>query len=138
VNRAVRQYQTTQTDSVNQRRALIARYERALELVTAAEADFGAGRETEALERIAGARTALRELAQGLDHSAGGALAHNLCQLYDFCYRRLGDAAGTRQTRPLSEVAVLLEGLLDAWRQPFAKLSPGRRPINPQPPERSP
>ena len=139
MNRAVRQYHATQTASTNQRRAMLACYERALELVTGAEADLAAGREMEALERIGGARTALRELAQGLDHSAGGALAQNLHRLYDFCNRRLGDAAGTREARPLSEVAVLLEGLLDAWRQSFEKLNPSNRSNQGQlPEERSP
>jgi flagellar protein FliS len=114
---------------------LIGRYERALELVTAAETAFAAGREAQALEEIGRARTALRELAQGLDHAAGGALAENLHRLYDFCYRRLGEAAGIREARPLSEVAILLEGLLDAWRQSFAKVTSTYRAITQQLPE---
>jgi flagellin-specific chaperone FliS len=76
------------------------------------------------------------ELAGALDRAGGGALAENLDRLYEFSSRRLGEAAATREARPLAEVAVLLEGLLDAWRQAYEKFKPTTQ--HPSKQERSP
>jgi len=62
------------------------------------------------------------ELQSSLDHEAGGEIASNLAQLYQYMRARL-TAGNLRQSdSPLAEVASLLESLGDAWRA-IAKVS---------------
>jgi flagellar protein FliS len=56
------------------------------------------------------------ELQSSLDYEAGGEIAANLGQLYQYMRARL-TAGNLRQSNsPLAEVAGLLESLGDAWR----------------------
>jgi flagellar secretion chaperone FliS len=56
------------------------------------------------------------ELQSSLDHQAGGEIAANLGQLYQYMRAQL-TAGNLRQIdAPLAEVARLLESLSDAWR----------------------
>lgn len=130
VNRAVRRYQVTQSDDANQRRALLGRYERAIDFVRAAETALAAGRQAEATDRIGRAQAAVGELAGALDRADGGEVPQNLARLYEFSSRRLREAAASREVRPLAEVAVLLEGLLDAWRQAHDRFKPTNKHQN--------
>jgi flagellar protein FliS len=87
-----------------------------------------------ALERIAMARGAMQrndvtekarllnrtvsivaELRGSLDLSAGGQIAANLSELYDYMNRRLMLALANNQIEPLDEVSKLLTDIRGAW-----------------------
>jgi flagellar secretion chaperone FliS len=87
-----------------------------------------------ALERIAMARGAMQrndvtekarllnrtvsivaELRGSLDLSAGGQIAANLSELYDYMNRRLMLALANNQIEPLDEVSKLLTEIRSAW-----------------------
>jgi flagellar protein FliS len=70
------------------------------------------------------------ELQSSLDHEAGGEIASNLGQLYQYMRARL-TAGNLRQSDPpLAEVASLLESLGDAWRA-IAAVSGGNAGADP-------
>jgi flagellar protein FliS len=70
------------------------------------------------------------ELQSSLDHEAGGEIACNLGQLYQYMRARL-TAGNLRQSdSPLAEVASLLESLGDAWRK-IAAVSGGDAAADP-------
>ncbi|MGB9605117.1 MAG: flagellar export chaperone FliS [Bryobacteraceae bacterium] len=58
----------------------------------------------------------LTELTLALDHQAGGEIARNLAELYDYMQRRLLEANIHQQDGPLAEVASLLATLLEGWK----------------------
>src|SRR5688572_28607846 len=114
---------------------MMLRYERAIGGLAEAGAAFQAGRGTLGPDRVGRAEAIVRELADGLDLAGGGSLAQELAGLYEYCRQRLGQAARTREARPVLEVAGLLEGLLDAWRQASQKLASTAPPTNHPTPE---
>jgi flagellar protein FliS len=83
--------------------------------------DGAAAFEAEELEKGHGllikAQEAVAELASGLNMEAGGAIAENLAQLYDYMYRRLVEANVKKDPGAAEEVAGLLSGLREAWSQ---------------------
>jgi flagellar protein FliS len=87
-----------------------------------------------ALERVAGARGCimrndltekaqlvhravciLGELQASLDHSAGGLVARNLGELYDYMTRTLLAASARNNGQQMEEVSKLLREIRDAW-----------------------
>lgn len=67
------------------------------------------------------AQEAVSELAGALNMEAGGAIAQNLAQLYDYMYRRLVDANVNKDPEAAEEVAELLTTLREAWEQVIKK-----------------
>jgi flagellar protein FliS len=55
------------------------------------------------------------ELRGSLDLSAGGQIATNLSELYDYMNRRLMTALANNQLEPLDEVSKLLSDIRSAW-----------------------
>jgi flagellar secretion chaperone FliS len=57
----------------------------------------------------------IAELRGSLDHQQGGALAHNLDELYDYMARQLVRANAENRASLLDEVASLLSEIRSAW-----------------------
>jgi flagellar secretion chaperone FliS len=68
----------------------------------------------------------VQELQGSLNMEAGGEIAANLADLYDYACRQLVRANLSNQTQVLDEVAKLLRHIRDAWLQ--IQLTPERRP----------
>ena len=66
---------------------------------------------------ITKAQEIVNELAQSLDHSAGGSISQNLAELYDYIQRLLMDGNFKQSEAPLAEAQSLLEVLLDGWEK---------------------
>ena len=62
-------------------------------------------------------------LRTSLDADAGGEIAANLDQLYDYMVRRLALANVNNDVAPLDEVRELLEKIRDAWLEIGARAS---------------
>jgi len=75
---------------------------------------------------ITRAHAILTELTLSLNHEAGGEIARNLAELYDYMQRRLLEAHVTQRDELLAEVANLLATLLEGWRncRPAAEPAP--------------
>jgi len=58
----------------------------------------------------------LTELEQSLNREAGGSLAGNLVELYDYMQRRLLQANVEQSEPPLAEVSKMLSELREAWK----------------------
>ena len=58
----------------------------------------------------------IAELRGSLDHQKGGALAHNLDELYDYMTRQLVRANVENRAAPLDEVASLMTEIRLAWK----------------------
>ena len=78
------------------------------------------------------AQNIIAELKGTLNHDAGGVVASNLDQLYDYYNRRLYEANFKKDIAPVIEVEGLLRELRDGWaemlhrREDPADLPPGR------------
>jgi flagellar protein FliS len=93
-------------------------YDGAVETVRVAESHMRAGRIPEKCAALTKAVRIVDEgLKAGLDAKAGGPLAQQLGQLYDYMVMRLLQANLRNDTGALREVATLLEDLRSAWQQ---------------------
>lgn len=63
------------------------------------------------------AQDIITELMTTLNYEAGGDIAKNLYQLYDYMLRRLIRANIDKDVEPIKEVIKYLEELRDAWSQ---------------------
>lgn len=73
---------------------------------------------------ITKAQEIVNELAQSLDHSAGGDISQNLAELYDYVQRLLMDGNFNQSEAPLAEAQSLMQVLLDGWEQAAATVDP--------------
>jgi len=65
----------------------------------------------------------LAELRAALDLAAGGEIAHNLDQLYEFASERLMRAALDLESAPIADALRVLEPLAEAWNELAARPS---------------
>ncbi len=91
--------------------------EGALERIAAAKGAILQGNVAEKGRLIGNTITIIEGLAGCLDMSAGGDLAQNLADLYDYMKRRLLKANLDSDSEILSEVANLLREIKSAWQQ---------------------
>lgn len=63
------------------------------------------------------AQAVIAQLRDNLDHHAGGEIARNLDQLYDYHLRRLFEANLRKDETPLIEVEGLVLSLRDGWAE---------------------
>jgi len=92
-------------------------YRGAIDSVVSAKQHLASGQIEERSKSIAKAQAILSELTNSLNREAGGQLANNLCELYDYMQRRLNTAAIEQQAAPLIEVEALLRELYTAWQE---------------------
>lgn len=101
-----------QADSIGLIRLL---YRGALESVRGAKEALAAGDPLERSRHISRATSILAELMLSVNREAGGELAANLIELYDYLIRLLVQAHTEQTEQPLLEAAKLLQTLLEAW-----------------------
>ncbi len=63
------------------------------------------------------AQAIIHELNAALNMRAGGEVAGNFRQLYNYFYRRLGEANRKKQKEPIDEVIARLRTIRDSWSQ---------------------
>jgi len=90
-------------------------YRAALESVGSARRALLLGDVAARSKQISRAMAIVTELMLSVDRAAGGPLAHNLIELYDYIGRRLIVANVEQTEAPLEEVARLLATLLEGW-----------------------
>ncbi len=89
--------------------------EGALEKIARAKGHMQRGEIAEKGRHVGWAISIIDGLRTSLDHDAGGEMAANLEQLYDYMSRRLVEANARNSTDYLDEVTELLRGIKSAW-----------------------
>jgi len=87
----------------------------ALERVAIAKGALQHGDLAEKARRISAAAAIVEHLKMSLDMKAGGELAQNLDQLYDYVIRRLTQANAANEVEGLDEVTGLLGQIKSGW-----------------------
>ena len=87
----------------------------ALDRIAQAKGAIGREAQAEKGELLSKAIAIVAGLQAGLDHSAGGDIAANMAQLYEYMQRRLLHANLRNDVEALDEVAGLLRELRTAW-----------------------
>lgn len=87
----------------------------ALERIATARGCMQRGETTEKARLLNRAVSIVAELRGSLDLSAGGQIAANLSELYDYMTRRLMTALANNQVELLDEVSKLLNDIRSAW-----------------------
>jgi flagellar secretion chaperone FliS len=87
----------------------------ALERIATARGCMQRGDVTEKARLLNRTVSIVAELRGSLDLSAGGQIANNLSELYDYMNRRLMVALANNQLEPLDEVSKLLADIRSAW-----------------------
>ena len=87
----------------------------ALERIATARGCMQRGDVTEKARLLNRTVSIVAELRGSLDLSAGGQIAMNLSELYDYMNRRLMVALANNQLEPLDEVSKLLADIRSAW-----------------------
>jgi flagellar protein FliS len=87
----------------------------ALERIATARGCMQRGDTTEKARLLNRTSSIIAELRGSLDLSAGGQIATNLSDLYDYMNRRLLSALANNQIEPLDEVIKLLTEIRTAW-----------------------
>jgi flagellar protein FliS len=88
----------------------------ALDSVEGARRHLRAGDIASRSREIGKACAILAELEMSLNREAGGSLAKNLVELYDYMQRRLLQANIEQSEPPLTEVSKLLSEIREAWK----------------------
>lgn len=89
----------------------------ALERIAAANGAMAAGAQDAKARFIQKAVAIIEELRASLNMEAGGTIAANLADLYDYSVRQLTRANLENRTELLDEVALLLREIRSAWIQ---------------------
>ncbi len=74
------------------------------------------------------AQAIIHELNAALDMSAGGEVAANFRQLYNYFYRRIGEANRKKQLAPIDEIEARLRVIRDSWAQMLRNGGESHRP----------
>ena len=99
----------------------------ALDRIATARGHMGRGEQAPKGEALGRAVRMIDGLRSCLDHERGGEIAANLGALYEYMTRRLTEANLRNDTRPLDEVADLLDEIRSGWEQMAA--SPALRVV---------
>ena len=99
----------------------------ALDRIATARGHMGRGEQAPKGEALGRAVRMIDGLRSCLDHDRGGEIAANLGALYEYMTRRLTEANLRNDTRPLDEVADLLDEIRSGWEQMAA--SPALRVV---------
>ena len=95
----------------------------ALDRIATARGHMGRGEQAPKGEALGRAVRMIDGLRSCLDHERGGEIAANLGALYEYMTRRLTEANLRNDTRPLDEVADLLDEIRSGWEQMAASLA---------------
>jgi flagellar secretion chaperone FliS len=103
--------------TISKTRILLDLYEGAIRFVGFAEKVLEERDIARKGEYISRAIAIIGELDNALDRKAGGEIVSNLSSLYAYMLQRLTEANRTSNSLILKEVRILLEDLLDTWKQ---------------------
>jgi flagellar protein FliS len=119
-NSALRQYQQVNTDaavlSANPHRLIEILMDAALERLASAKGHIQRGELARKGEQIGKAIDIIGGLREGLNQEAGGEIAANLEDIYDYMQRRLLQANLHSDPHLLEEVASLLREVREGWK----------------------
>lgn len=73
-------------------------------------------------DRLIRSQNIVLELLYALDRKAGGAVADNLAELYQYCYQCLVSANISHEAAKCDECRAILLKLRDAWKEAVDKL----------------
>jgi flagellar protein FliS len=96
-------------------RLIIMLMDGALERISTARGCMTRGETGEKARLLSRAISIIAELRGSLDTKAGGQIATNLSELYEYMCRRLLVATSENRVESLDEVSRLLHGIRDAW-----------------------
>ena len=113
---SAREYVDNETLNVDPVELVCLLYAKAIEKLSLAQIQFGAGEIQESNQAVAFTMEIITEL-QGSLSEEGGDIASNLAQLYDYLQRRLTEGLVKRSTEPLDEVILLLGTLHEGWKE---------------------
>lgn len=108
-------YKNNQVSTAPQKKLLIMLYDGAIKFLTIAEQGISEKNNEMVNTNMIKAQNIIMELSVTLDFEAGGEIAQNLYQLYDFMYVRLIRANIDKDIDAIKEVKKLLEELRDTW-----------------------
>ncbi len=109
-------YQETAVSTQSKGRLVVMLYDGAIRFLRQAAADLERGDFAAKGIHITKAQNILFELNTVLDMQAGGAIAQNLRNLYNFMHRHLTEANLHKDTQRIREVIDILEELNQGWR----------------------
>jgi flagellar protein FliS len=124
---ALGQYRTVDAygAAAGDRVALISRLmQGAIDRIVTARGHLVRGEAAPKGENLSRAIGMIEGLRVALDHRRGSDIAGNLEQLYDYMVRRLTEGNLHNDTRPLDEVADLLNGIRGAWDEAARTATP--------------
>jgi flagellar protein FliS len=132
-NSYARTYQTQAILTASPGQLVLMLYDGALRYLALAhaalETDESDWRRFEIINRnLQRAQNIIAELRGTLNHEAGGEVARNLAQLYDYYDRRLSLANCKKDVAPVIEVEGLLRELRDGWAEMLQRTGGGVRP----------
>ncbi len=109
-------YQETAVSTANKGRLVVLLYEGAIKFLKLALKEIETGNHEARNRYMIRAQDIITELNSVLDTEAGGQIAENLRQLYDFMYRQLVQANIKQDTAKINDVIRLLEDLNESWK----------------------
>lgn len=118
---AYSQYQKMQVNTASPGQLILMLYDAGIRWAKEGAAALKIGEREKGHVLLIKAQEAVSELASGLNMEAGGTIAQNLAQLYDYLYQRLVEANVKKDPEAAKEVAELLSGLREAWAQVIQK-----------------
>lgn len=107
----------TIADDASPHRLISMLYDGVLERLASARASIARADVGSKLRSINGAMQIVEHLRVVLDHQAGGALATQLDQLYDYALRRMTQANALNDADALAEVSRLVMTIKSGWDQ---------------------
>ena len=109
-------YQETTMMTQNKGQVIVMLYDGAIKFLNRAVLSIENQDMAKKANMICRAQDIIFELNTVLDMEAGGAVAQNLRKLYNFMWRRLGQANASNNTSMITEVIGLLQELNSGWK----------------------
>ena len=114
--KGVREYQEAAVGTQNKGRLIVMLYEGAVKFMKMAVKEIEEGNYEAKNNHIIKTQDILNELNAVLDMDAGGEIAANLRNLYNFMHKNLVDANVQNDTAKIQEVIELMEELNKGWK----------------------
>jgi len=109
-------YQEASVTTADKGQLIVMLYEGAIKFLKLAQKQIETGNHEARNRYMIRAQDIITELNSVLDTEAGGQIAKNFRQLYDFMYRQLLEANIRQDSAKIDEVINLLEELNAAWK----------------------
>lgn len=110
-------YRNNQVTTAPQKKLIVMLYDGAIRNLKLAKMAMEEKEIAKINEHLIKAQNIVMELMTTLNFEAGGEIAQNLYQLYDYMYRKLVRANINKDIDAINEVQKYMEELRDAWAQ---------------------